>query len=73
MLSFAGINPFPYLHYVAVYAITLVPLALYDWVHLGRLHKANLWGGAILIARHPLHAVAAFTPQWQSAAEWLTT
>jgi uncharacterized membrane protein len=71
-LTFLGINPFPYLHHIAVYAITLVPLAIYDLVRLGRLHKATLWGGAILIVRHPLHAAIAFTPQWQSAAEWLT-
>jgi hypothetical protein len=73
ILLFIGIKPFPYLHYFAVYTITLLPLALYDLARLGRLHKATLWGGLVLMARHPLHAAIAYTPQWQSAAEWLTT
>jgi uncharacterized membrane protein len=71
-LAFMGLKPFPHLYHLGVYAITLLPLALYDLVHLGRLHKATLWGGAVLIARHPLHIAVVFTPQWQSVAEWLT-
>jgi uncharacterized membrane protein YozB (DUF420 family) len=72
ILLFIGIKPFPYLHYFAVYTITLLPLALYDLARLGRLHKATLWGGAVLMARHPLHAAVAYTPEWQAAAAWLT-
>jgi hypothetical protein len=72
ILLFMGIKPFPYLHYFAVYAITLLPLALYDFARLGRLHKATLWGGVVLMARHPLHAAVAYTPEWQAAAAWLT-
>lgn len=73
ILLFFDINPFPYLHYVVAYVLILVPLVIYDLVRLGKLHRATAWGGGILIARHALHELVAYTPQWQEAAAWLTS
>jgi FtsH-binding integral membrane protein len=73
VLLFFGVNPLPYLHHVATYVLILVPLAIYDFARLGRLHAATAWGGGILIARHGLHELVADTPQWQAAAAWLTS
>jgi hypothetical protein len=72
ILRFFEINPFPYLHYVAGYVLVLVPLVVYDLARLGTLHRATAWGGAILIARHGLHELVAYSPQWQAMAAWLT-
>jgi hypothetical protein len=73
VLMFFDINPLPYGHYVATYLLILVPLAIYDLARLGKLHAATAWGGAILIARHGLHELVAYSPQWQSVAAWLTS
>jgi hypothetical protein len=56
----------------ASYALVLVPLAIYDLVRLRRVHPATLWGGAVLVLRHPVHAAVAYTDQWQRIAAWLT-
>jgi hypothetical protein len=53
--------------------LILVPLAIYDLARLGKLHAATAWGGGILIARHGLHELVAYSPPWQAAAAWLTS
>ena len=73
ILRFFDINPLPHLHYVATYVLMLVPLAIYDLARMGKLHAATAWGGGILLARHVLHEMVAYSPQWQSAAAWLTS
>jgi hypothetical protein len=50
----------------------LAASSAYDWRKLGRPHPATLWGGAILLIRHPLHAGIAFSAEWQRLADWLT-
>jgi len=70
LMRFVGLNPVSY-EFVS-YALVLLPLALYDMVQLRKLHPATLYGGAILVLRHPLHALVAHTAAWQAAAAWLT-
>jgi hypothetical protein len=73
ILRFFDINPLPHLHYVATYLLILVPLAIYDLARLGKLHAATAWGGGILLARHGLHELVAYSPQWQATVSWLTS
>jgi hypothetical protein len=74
IMRFAGVEPSVYalLYEFATYALVLGPCVIYDWVRLRRIHRATLWGGAILILRHPLHFAVAYTEGWQKAAAWLT-
>jgi hypothetical protein len=46
--------------------------AIYDFVSRGRVHKAYLWGGAILVVSVPLRLGIANTSAWQSFAKLLT-
>ena len=70
ILRFVGVDPS--LYHVASYAVVLLPCAIYDLARLRTLHPATLWGGAILLLRHPLHAAVAYTEEWQATAAWLT-
>ena len=56
----------------AAYVFVLLPLVLYDFGRLRRIHPATLWGGAVLILRHPLGSLIAPTDTWQQFAAWLT-
>lgn len=49
----------------------LVCLA-YDLVSRGRFHRANVWGGLLVVVSHPLRLVVGHTRVWLAFAEWLT-
>jgi hypothetical protein len=72
LMIMAGFKPGPYTHHLLSYLVLLVPLALYDLWRFRRLHPATMWGGAILLMRHPLHEIVAFTPAWQRLAAAIT-
>jgi hypothetical protein len=67
-----GASPGPYLHHVLTYGLLLVPLAFHDWRRLGRIHPATLWGGIVLLLRHPLQGLIAHTDEWQRLAAAIT-
>ena len=46
--------------------------AIYDFVSRGRVHKAYIWGGVILVVSVPLRLAIANTNAWQSFAKLLT-
>jgi hypothetical protein len=73
LLSMAGIQLTPYLHHLVMYLLLLVPLLVYDLWRYRRLHPATLWGGLVLLVRHPVHEWIAFTPEWQSIAAAITS
>jgi hypothetical protein len=43
----------------------------YDTIARRKLHPAYLWGGALLVASHPLRVVLASTSTWLCIARWL--
>jgi len=47
-------------------------LISFDLARLGTLHRATIWGSALLLVRHVLHQAIANTDQWQRIAAWLT-
>ncbi len=48
----------------------LLPLVAYDLWSLGRIHRATLWAGGLLIAVHALRIPFAGTALWQNFAHW---
>lgn len=72
LMAQAGIKPGPYTHHLLTYLLILVPIAVYDLRRTGRLHPATMWGGFVLILRHPLHETIAYTPAWQRFAAAIT-
>jgi hypothetical protein len=56
----------------ATYLFLLVPLLAFDVARLGKLHPATVWGTALLLIRHPLQGLIAYSDWWQRLAAWLT-
>jgi len=67
-----GLDPTHYRAYAATYVVLLLPLLTFDLARLRTLHRATVWGSALLLVRHALHQVVANTDQWQRIATWLT-
>ena len=72
LLVMAGVQLTPYLNHLVTYLLLLVPLLVYDLWRYRRLHPATLWGGLMLLVRHPIHEWIAFSPEWQRLAAALT-
>jgi hypothetical protein len=72
LLVMAGVQLTPYLNHLVTYLLLLVPLLVYDLWRYRRLHPATLWGGLVLLVRHPIHEWIAFSPEWQRLAAALT-
>ena len=45
---------------------------IYDFVSRGRVHKAYLWGGALILVSVPVRLAISATGAWRSLAELLT-
>ena len=59
----------------ASFALTdlfLVPLVGYDLITRGRLHRATVAGGIVLVASQPLRLMLGRTEAWTAFASWLT-
>jgi hypothetical protein len=50
----------------------IAPCLLYDLFTRGRLHRATVLGGLLIVASHPLRLVVGNTPAWLAFATWLT-
>lgn len=55
----------------AIATLLLVPLVVWDWKTLGRIHPVTFWAGSLLIVSGPLRLVLARTDGWLRIAEWL--
>jgi Co/Zn/Cd efflux system component len=51
--------------------VFVLAVVLYDFMSLGRVHPATLWGGAMVAVFKPLLFAAAFTPPWLAFADTL--
>ena len=56
---------------LAVGALFLVPLFVWDWKALGRIHPVTLWGGLALAVSGPLRLLVARTDEWSTVSHWL--
>lgn len=50
----------------------LLALIGWDLATRGRLHKATVWGGALLVGSQVLRSVVMMTPAWVAFAGWAT-
>jgi hypothetical protein len=49
----------------------LIPMIIWDWRVLGRIHSATLWGGGWFLLSEPLRLWISGTSAWLAAARWL--
>ena len=52
-------------------ALFVVPLVVWDFQTLGRLHPATLWGGLAVVGSIPLRLAIGLTSGWLAVADWL--
>lgn len=50
----------------------IVPCLIYDLLTRGRLHRATVLGGALIVISHPLRTIIGSTHVWLAFATWLT-
>lgn len=50
----------------------IVLCLLYDLLTRGRVHRATVWGGLLIILSQPLRLMIGSTPAWLTFANWLT-
>lgn len=53
--------------------LTVLTLFVYDWRTQGRIHRATLWGGLLVLVAHPLRFWLGTTSGWERIAAWLVT
>ncbi len=58
---------------LAVATMFVVPLFVWDWKTLGRIHPATLWGGLTLAVSGPLRFVVSQTDEWVALSHWLVS
>ncbi|MFY9572769.1 MAG: hypothetical protein WAV20_15320 [Blastocatellia bacterium] len=51
----------------------IVACVVYDLISRGRIHRATVWGGLLIILSQPLRLVISGTGAWMSFATWLTS
>jgi hypothetical protein len=66
-----GVLPLGPLAFFGFGYLFMVFAALYDLVTRGRVHKAYLWGGAMMVVSVPLRLFVSGTAAWMAFAEFL--
>jgi hypothetical protein len=56
---------------LAVATLFLVPLVVWDWKVLGRIHPATFWGGLLIALSGPARLLIARTDAWVAVSHWL--
>ena len=56
---------------LAVATLFLVPLIVWDWKVLGRIHPVTLWGGLLIALSGPARLLLARTDAWVAVSHWL--
>jgi hypothetical protein len=71
-LPFAFIQQTGPLAFFGLADLFLVPCIVYDITSRGRVHRATMLGGLLIVASQPLRLMIAGTQAWLSFAGWLT-
>lgn len=71
-LPFAFIQQVGPLAFFGLSDLFIVPCLLYDLATRGRLHRATVLGGLLLVVSHPLRLMVGRTQAWLAFAAWLT-
>ena len=56
---------------LAVATLFLLPLVVWDWKVLGRIHPVTLWGGLLIAISGPARLLIAQTDAWVAVSHWL--
>jgi hypothetical protein len=56
---------------LGVATLFIVPLFVWDWKALGRIHPVTLWGGLLVAVCGPLRLLVARTDGWLAVSHWL--
>ena len=65
----AGIPPV----FFAIADLFLIAGIIHDWRTMGRVHRAYVWGGLLLVASQPFQLAILGTEAWIGFARWLTS
>jgi hypothetical protein len=68
-----GVLPLGPLWFYGLAFIVLLAAMIYDLGSRHRVHKAYVWGGALLVASVPLRLALSGTGMWRAIAQFLTT
>ena len=71
-LPFAFIQQVGPLAFFGLADLFIAVCLLYDLVARGRFHRANVWGGLLIVVSHPLRLLIGGTQAWLAFATWLT-
>lgn len=71
-LPFAFIQQNGPLAFFGLSDLFIVPCIVYDIISRGRVHRATILGGLLIVASQPLRLMLAGTQAWLSFATWLT-
>lgn len=71
-LPFAFIQQTGPLAFFGLADLFIVPCIIYDLMSRGRIHRATVLGGLLIVASQPLRLMIAGTQAWLSVATWLT-
>lgn len=71
-LPFAFIQQVGPLAFFGLSDLFIVVCLLYDFVTLGRFHRATVLGGLVIVISHPLRLMVGNTQAWLAFATWLT-
>jgi hypothetical protein len=56
---------------LGVATLFVVPLVVWDWKTLGRIHPVTLWGGLAIAISGPLRLLLSRTDEWIAVSQWL--
>ena len=66
-----GVLPLGPLGFYGIAFLVVVAGVVYDYLSRGRVHKAYIWGGALLFVSVPLRLALSGTAAWRGFAHWL--
>jgi hypothetical protein len=58
--------------FFAVNDLFVVACLVYDWMVLGRVHRATAWGAGIFVLSQPVRILIGFSAPWLAFARWIT-
>lgn len=71
-LPFAFIQQNGPLAFFGLADLFIIPCIIYDILSRGRVHRATILGGLLIVASQPLRLMIAGTQTWLTVATWLT-
>jgi hypothetical protein len=71
-LPFAFIQQVGPMAFFGLADLFIIACLIYDLAARGRVHRATVWGGLLIVISHPLRLIIGNTQGWLAFAAWLT-